>query len=154
SSESMMAFRSRKTVAQLARIFGIAKILKEQKRIEKTVSNSSIQQMIESEILKNISVGNCRLCDKKLEFGFSNDEFYFRCPDKTHEGACIRVEKTTVRKAVDSLKIKCRKCSKGQMILQYGGSSPFLGCDQYRTTNCTSKLELTDKYRQVGSKTP
>ena len=147
SSDSMMAFRTKKTIAQLLRIFGVNKIIKEYENMKNTNSKPSIIQMIGKEIVKNTSAEeNCPLCKKRLEFNHGSDGFYFACSDKAHEEH-YKLEIDTVKNAVTSLKIKCRKCSSGQMILQYAReSSPFLGCTQYRKLNCQSKLKLQDKY--------
>lgn len=103
--------------------------------------------MIGEEIAKNTPAEKfCPLCGKKLVLRFDSDGFYFACLDKAHEEP-YKIEIDTVRNAVTSLKIKCRQCSSGQMILQYArGSKPFLGCTQYRKLNCTSKLELQDRH--------
>lgn len=146
SSDSMLAFRTKKTIAQLKRIFGVDKIIKEYESTKNTNSKPSIIQMIGEEIVKNTSAEeNCPLCKKRLEFNHGNAGFYFACPDKAHKEH-HKIEIDTVKNAVVSLKIKCRKCSSGQMILQVKGSKPFLGCTQYRKLHCQSKLELQDKY--------
>jgi hypothetical protein len=148
SSDTMMAFRTKKTIAQLQRIFGVNKIIKEYENTKNIDSKPSIIQMIGKEIVKNTSTEeNCPLCKKRLEFNHGSEEgFYFACSDKAHEDH-YKIEIDTVENAVTSLKIKCRKCSSGQMILQYARKSkPFLGCTQYRKLKCPSKLELQDKY--------
>jgi superfamily I DNA and/or RNA helicase len=145
SSDSMMAFRSKKTVAQLVRVFGVNKIIKDHENIKNTNSRLSIIQIAGEEILKNNSAeGNCPICKRRLELNHCNDGFYFACSNKAHEKHCT-IEIDNVKKAVASLKIKCAKCSSGQMILQYAkDSNPFLGCTQYRKSNCQSKLQLRD----------
>jgi superfamily I DNA and/or RNA helicase len=148
SSESMLAFRSKKTVAQLIRVFHISEIIKGKRFGEDLNTDLPIMKLIQAEIQNSIPTGNCPICGKKLELCCKNNEFYFDCSNKTHENQFVKIEKPIVKKAVASLKIKCAKCSKGQMILQYGGSSPFLGCDQYRISKCTNKVELEDKYDQ------
>lgn len=147
SSDSMMAFRAKKTIAQLQRIFGVYKIIKDYENIRNTNSKPSIVQMIGEEIAKNTSAEkDCPICKKRLELNHDSDGFYFACSDKAHKEH-YKTEIDTVKNAVVSLKIKCPKCSSGQMILQYARESrPFLGCTQYRTQNCQSKLELQDKY--------
>ena len=147
SSDTMMALRTKKTIAQLLRFFGVNRIIKEYENMKNADSHSSIIQMIEEEMTKNTSAEeNCPICKKGLKLTFDNDGFYFACPDKTHQKR-YEIDIDTIKKTVSSLKMKCRKCSSGQMILQYvRGSKPFLGCTQYRRLNCQSKLELRDIY--------
>lgn len=144
SSDSMMVFRSKKTISHFLRIFGVNKIIKE---YENTNSKPSIMRMIGEEIAKDGSVEKkCPLCNKKLELNHDKKVFYFACPDMEHQQH-YEIEIDTVKNAVSFIGIKCRKCSSGQMILQYAREAkPFLGCTEYRKSNCQSKLELQDKY--------
>ena len=145
SSESMMAFSSKKTVGQLARVFHISEIIKGKRFGEDLKTDMPVIRLIETEVRNSVPIGKCSICQKKIELCCNHDGFYLTCPDKNHENQSVKIENSIVKKAVDSLKIKCAKCSKGQMILQYGGSIPFLGCNQYRISNCTNKIELADK---------
>jgi len=145
SSESMMAFRSKKTVAQLTRVFHISEIIKGKRFDEDLQTDLPVIRLIEAEVRNSVSIGKCPICKKEIELCCDHGGFHFTCLDKNHENQSIRIESLIVGKAVESLKIKCTRCSKGQMILQYGGSNPFLGCNQYRMSNCTNKIELSDK---------
>ncbi|MBE3115751.1 hypothetical protein IMZ68_00960 [Candidatus Bathyarchaeota archaeon] len=137
----------KKTIAQLLRIFGVNKTIKDYENMKNTDSKPSIIQMIGEEIAKNASVEEmCPICKKKLELNYDNEGFYFACSDKVHKEH-YKIGTDAVKNAVTSLKIKCLKCVSGQMILQYARESrPFLGCTQYRKLDCQSKLGLQDKY--------
>ncbi len=128
-------------------INSITKIIREYENQKSTNSSPSIIQTIGAELQKNITMGNCPICGEKLEFNHDNNGFYFACSNKAHEER-NRIETDSVLKAVASLRIKCNNCSSGQMVLRYGKEpNPFLGCTEYRKSNCRSKLQLHDKYR-------
>ena len=146
SSDSMMVFRSRKTISHFLRIFGVNKTLKEYENTE-TNAKSSVVHMIGEEITKNESVEKtCPICNNMLELSHNEKGFYFACSNKKHQQH-HEIEIDRVKNAVMSLGIKCHKCSSGQMILQYATEArPFLGCTEYRKSNCQYSLQLQDKY--------
>jgi hypothetical protein len=146
SSDSMMVFRSKKTISHFLRIFAVNKTIKEYENM-KANSKHSLIYVIGDEIIKKESVEKtCRLCNKKLELNHDVKGFCFACPDKDHR-LRYEIEIDTVKNAVISLGLKCRECSSGQMILRCAREArPFLGCSEYRKSNCHSKLELQDKY--------
>jgi len=146
SSDSMIVFRSKKTISHFLRIFGVNKIIKEYESV-KTPSKPSIIHIVGEKIAKEDSVEKlCPLCTKKLELKHNEKGFYFACPNKEHQQH-YEVEIDAVKNVITSLEIKCHKCSSGRMILQYAQNvRPFLGCTEYRKSNCQFKLHLEDEY--------
>jgi len=147
SSESMIAFRGRKTIEELMKHFNIQRIIRKYQNITgEDSSPMSIIRTIEKKLLQKTDPGTCPQCGRKLVLINGSNNLYFGCPNLSDEKCNIqkKVEKSLVKNAILSMKIKCRKCLGGHMVYRDGKFGPFLGCDQYRRSQCKSTMDFDD----------
>ena len=147
SSESMIAFRSRGTIEELAKNFDIkGTIRKYQNLTGEDSSTISIIRMIEQKLLENLDLETCPQCGQKLVLVKGKNNLYFGCPNSLDKGCSIQkeVDKSLIKQAISSMKLKCGKCLRGYMIYQEGKFGPFLSCDQYHESHCKSTMNFDD----------
>jgi len=149
SSESMIVFRARKTIKELLRIFGIKKIIRRYQNLTGETSDTlSIIQAVEKKILEEMNPGDCPQCGKKLILVKGRKDLHFGCPNLLIENCNFqkKVDKTLVEKAIDSIKLQCRKCHTGLMVYREGKFGPFLGCNKYRSSHCRGLLNFDEDF--------
>ena len=147
SSESMLAFRGKRAIEELVKDFDIKRVVRKYQSITREDSSRiSIVQMVEKKLLENTDPGTCPQCGKKLVLINGDNNLYFGCPDLLERKCNIqkKVDRGLIRQAVLSLKLKCEKCRTGHMVFRDGRLGPFLGCDQYRISNCQAIIRFDD----------
>ncbi|UCE15335.1 MAG: topoisomerase DNA-binding C4 zinc finger domain-containing protein, partial [Candidatus Bathyarchaeota archaeon] len=147
SSESMIAFRGRRTIEELAKIFDTKRVIRKYQNI--TVEDSAkmpIVRMVEKKLLENTDPGTCPQCGKELVLIKGDNSLYFGCPNLLDRSCKIQkeVDKILIKQAVLSMKLKCGKCLSGHMTYRDGKFGPFLGCDQYVDTHCQATMDFDD----------
>ncbi|UCE15597.1 MAG: topoisomerase DNA-binding C4 zinc finger domain-containing protein, partial [Candidatus Bathyarchaeota archaeon] len=147
SSESMLAFRGRRAIEELAKNFDIKRVIRKYQNITGDDSSRiSIVQMVGKKLLESIGPGTCPKCGKELVLIKGDNSLYFGCPNLLDRKCNIqkKADRVLIRQAVLSLKLKCEKCRSGHMVYRDGRLGPFLGCDQYRISNCRGIMRFDD----------
>jgi superfamily I DNA and/or RNA helicase len=149
SSESMIAFRTRKTVEELVKTFDVNRIIRKyQNIVGEHPSAVPLIKMVEKKLMEEMNPESCSECGERLVLVKGSQSFYFACPNMLDKGCNTKkeVDKEIVKKAISNMKIECRKCLKGHMTFREGKRGPFIGCDQYPISRCQSTLDFDDDF--------
>ena len=149
SSESMIAFRARKTIDELMRNFEIGKAIRRyQNIVGEHLSTVPLIKMVERKLMEDMDPGSCLLCGERLVLIKGSNGLYFGCPNMLDKSCNTQkeVDRILVRNAISAMKIKCKKCPGGHMTYRDGKLGPFLGCDQYRNSHCQSTMDFDDDF--------
>lgn len=155
SSESMIAFRSRKTINELVKIFGIKRIIRNYQNLTgEDSSQSSIIRSVGELLSKKKDPGMCPQCGTRLVLIKGSRNLFFGCPNLSDKNCDVQkeVDKILIKQLISSMKIKCEKCKSGYMVYREGEFSPFLGCDQYYNSECRGKLEFDARAPDLSSR--
>ena len=149
SSESMIAFRKRKTVEELMKTFDINRIIRKYQNIAgKHLSAIPLIKMVEKKLMEEMNPESCSECGERLVLVKGSQSFYFACPNMLDKDCNTKkeVDKEIVKKAISNMKIECKKCLGGHMTFREGKRGPFIGCDQYPISHCKSTLDFDDDF--------
>ena len=147
SSESMIAFRARKTIGELVKIFGIRKAIRTYQNLTgEDSSKLSIIRRVEKGLLEIVGPEVCSQCGKELVLTKGSTGLFFVCPNLLDKRCDVQkdVDKTLIKQTILSMKLKCGKCQEGHMVYRDGRFGPFLGCDQYFHSHCRSRINFDD----------
>jgi len=147
SSESMIVFRTRKTINELVNIFGIKRIIRNYQNLTgEDSSRLSIIRLVGELLSEKMDPGMCPQCGTRLVLIKGSRNLFFGCPNLLDKNCDVQkeVDKTLIKQVISLMKIKCRECQSGCMVCREGEFSPFLGCDQYYSSHCRAKVEFDD----------